>query len=325
MWVDRLEAVVEAHVLPAAHVRERCSAFPGISARTAYLCRDKVAMKEVLREAGVPTAASAGISSVGEAVDFVEAVGFPVILKPRAAAGRLGHLPGRQPRTSSPPRRGRAALADGAPVAIEEFVEGHEGFYDTLTVNGARRPRLHQPLLPERARGDAHPLDLAADRRDQPHGRPGYDEVSEMGQRVSAGARHRHRRRPTWSGSSARRACASPRSAAGRPASASGTATAPATSSTSTASGRSRSATASPSGRRRGATPAASSRSAPTATAGSPATRAPRRSSDRYGELRGRQPLPRAGHADAAGRGGLHGQCLDAGAPSRLRRAARAS
>ena len=49
MWIDRLEAVVEAHVLPAAHVRERCG-IPGISARTAYLCRDKVAMKEVLRE-----------------------------------------------------------------------------------------------------------------------------------------------------------------------------------------------------------------------------------------------------------------------------------
>ena len=61
MWVDRLEAMVEAHVLPAAHVRERCT-IPGISARTAYLCRDKVAMKEVLRRAGVPTAASAGVS-----------------------------------------------------------------------------------------------------------------------------------------------------------------------------------------------------------------------------------------------------------------------
>src|ERR687893_230159 len=62
MWIDRLEATVEAHILPAAHVRERCK-IPGISARTAYLCRDKVAMKEVLRRAGVPTAASTGVSS----------------------------------------------------------------------------------------------------------------------------------------------------------------------------------------------------------------------------------------------------------------------
>ena len=42
-WVDRMEAVVEAHVLPAAHVRERCD-IPGTTSRTAYLCRDKVAM-----------------------------------------------------------------------------------------------------------------------------------------------------------------------------------------------------------------------------------------------------------------------------------------
>ncbi len=89
MWIDRLEAVVEAHVMPAAHVRERCT-IPGTSARTAYLCRDKVAMKEVLRRAGVPTAASAGVRSPAEARAFVEAVGFPVILKPRDAAGAAG-------------------------------------------------------------------------------------------------------------------------------------------------------------------------------------------------------------------------------------------
>ena len=56
-WVDRLEAVVEAHILPAAKVREACG-IPGTSVRTAFLCRDKPAMKDVLREAGIPTARS---------------------------------------------------------------------------------------------------------------------------------------------------------------------------------------------------------------------------------------------------------------------------
>ena len=70
MWIDRLEATVEAHILPAAHAR--ALHHPGHSARTAYLCRDKVAMKEVLR---VPTAASAGVSSTTEARAFAEAVG----------------------------------------------------------------------------------------------------------------------------------------------------------------------------------------------------------------------------------------------------------
>ena len=43
-----LEATVEAHVLPAARVREACQ-IPGTSVHTAWLCRDKPAMKEALR------------------------------------------------------------------------------------------------------------------------------------------------------------------------------------------------------------------------------------------------------------------------------------
>ena len=135
VWVDRLEATVEAHVLPAAHVRERCH-IPGISARTAWLCRDKVAMKAVLREAGVPLAASDAVSSVSEARDFAHAVGYPVILKPRDAAGAAGAF-----RANDDAELERVAqacgVADGAQAAIEEFVEGHEGIYDTLTLNGA--------------------------------------------------------------------------------------------------------------------------------------------------------------------------------------------
>ena len=46
--VDRLEATVEAHIMPAAHVREKAG-IPGTTARTAVLCRDKPAMKDVLR------------------------------------------------------------------------------------------------------------------------------------------------------------------------------------------------------------------------------------------------------------------------------------
>ncbi len=183
MWVDRLETVIEAHVLPAAHVRER-TGIPGISARTAYLCRDKVAMKEVLRGAGVPMAASAGIGSVGEAVEFVEAVGFPVILKPRAAAGASGTF--RADNTDQLAVVAReSGLADGAPVAIEEFVEGHEGFYDTLTVNGQVAHDFvshYYPNVLEAMRTRwISPQIVATNRIHE----PGYDEVKEMGRRVS--------------------------------------------------------------------------------------------------------------------------------------------
>src|SRR6201991_5042608 len=59
--VERLEASVEAHVMAAAHVRERCG-IPGTSVETTFLCRDKPSMKEALRKAGVPCAQSIGSS-----------------------------------------------------------------------------------------------------------------------------------------------------------------------------------------------------------------------------------------------------------------------
>jgi len=41
--VDRLEATIEAHIMPTARVRE-AAGIPGTSVRTAHLCRDKPAM-----------------------------------------------------------------------------------------------------------------------------------------------------------------------------------------------------------------------------------------------------------------------------------------
>ncbi len=133
-WVDRLEASVEAHILPVAHVRERCS-IPGTSARTAFLCRDKPAMKEALRRAGIPCAQSCGASSAGEVRDFAASVGYPLILKPRDAAGAAGTH--RADDAAQLEEAIRAAGVDrGVPTAVEEFIEGHEGFYDTLCVGG---------------------------------------------------------------------------------------------------------------------------------------------------------------------------------------------
>lgn len=134
VWVDRIEATVEAHILPVANVRER-SGIPGTSVRTAYLCRDKPAMKEVLREAGIPCAQAARVRSPGEARAFAAAVGFPVIIKPTAGAGAAGTY-----RADDGEQLERvildSGLRDGAEAAAEEFIEGHEGFLDTLTVDG---------------------------------------------------------------------------------------------------------------------------------------------------------------------------------------------
>src|SRR4029078_5552981 len=63
---------------------------PGASLRATWRCRDKPSMKEILRQAGVPTAASTAADTADQGVDFVNRIGFPVILKPRAGAGAQG-------------------------------------------------------------------------------------------------------------------------------------------------------------------------------------------------------------------------------------------
>jgi len=133
-WVDRIEATVEAHIMPVAHVRE-ATEIPGTSTRTAYLCRDKPAMKDALREAGVPCAQSTGASSLEEGRDFAERVGFPLILKPRDAAGASGTYRADDLQSLESIML-EVGLDRGAPTAIEEFIEGHEGFYDTLCIEG---------------------------------------------------------------------------------------------------------------------------------------------------------------------------------------------
>ena len=138
LWVDRLETTIEAHTMSVAQVRENCT-IPGTSVHTAWLCRDKPSMKEALRAAGVPTAASMAADSAEQVLAFADAVGYPLILKPRSGAGAQD--------TTRVDNSAELATALGAfggqgtrSIAVEEFVEGHEGFYDTLSVDG--RPEL---------------------------------------------------------------------------------------------------------------------------------------------------------------------------------------
>jgi carbamoylphosphate synthase large subunit len=134
VWIDRMEAVIEAHTLPVAQVRERCT-IPGTSVRTTWLCRDKPSMKEALRAAGVPTAASTAADDAEQVRAFADAVGYPLILKPRAGAGALDttRVDGSGELEAALAMFGGKAVTS---IAVEEFVEGHEGFYDTMSIDG---------------------------------------------------------------------------------------------------------------------------------------------------------------------------------------------
>jgi carbamoylphosphate synthase large subunit len=185
LWVDRLEATVEAHIMAAAQVREACT-IPGTSVHTAWLCRDKPSMKEALRAAGVPTAASAGVSGAAEAHAFAEQAGFPLILKPRSGAGASGTA-----RVDDFAGLDHALGVFGGQgvesIAVEEFIEGHEGFYDTIAVDG--RVALdfashYYPNVLEAMRTRwISPQFVSTNRIDTA---PDYGELRALGQRVIA-------------------------------------------------------------------------------------------------------------------------------------------
>jgi formate-dependent phosphoribosylglycinamide formyltransferase (GAR transformylase) len=181
--VQRLEAVVEAHVMAAARVRELCG-IPGSSVESTYLCRDKPAMKEVLRKAGVPCAESIGSSDVAEVRAFAQQVGFPLVVKPRDAAGASGTY-----RVEDLKDLDRAlaicGVSRGRSVAVEEFIEGHEGFYDTISVDGRIVHDFVSHYYPNvldamRTRWIS-PQFIASNRLDAVSS---YDEIKAMGQRV---------------------------------------------------------------------------------------------------------------------------------------------
>lgn len=181
--VHRLEASIEAHTMTAAQVREALG-IPGTSTRTTFLCRDKPAMKEALREAGVPCARSLGSDDREEIRAFAADAGYPLVVKPRAGAGASGTA-----RVDSDEELGRAldamGVGRGGNVAVEEFIEGHEGFYDTITIGGSVAHEFishYYPNVLEAMRTRwISPQIVSTNRLASA---PAYQEVLEMGRKV---------------------------------------------------------------------------------------------------------------------------------------------
>jgi hypothetical protein len=181
--VDRLEASVEAHIMPIARVREACG-IAGTSVRTAFLCRDKPAMKQVLREAGIPCAQSTGADRADLVWSFARQVGYPLIVKPRDAAGASGTY---RVENDNDLREviHLAGVDHGRSVAVEEFIEGHEAFYDTLAIDGEVVHEFathYYPNVLEAMRTRwISPQFITTNRIDTA---PAYAEVKELGRRV---------------------------------------------------------------------------------------------------------------------------------------------
>ena len=127
---ERIETIDEPLIEPAAALREEFGA-PGISQATARLCRDKVAMKAFLRERGIACAQSGAARDARELRDFAERAGYPLIVKPIAGYGSLDthRINDARELDALLPK---LQIDDTHAVAVEEFIEGHEGFFDTI-------------------------------------------------------------------------------------------------------------------------------------------------------------------------------------------------
>ncbi len=130
--LDRIECLWEPGVILAAELRDHFGV-PGLSVEHAQLFRDKEAMKVALDKAGIRTPRHVAVDSVAGCWAAAEEIGFPIILKPIDGAGSADtyRIETREELRAVLPRLGHVPR-----ISVEEFVDGEEYTFDTITING---------------------------------------------------------------------------------------------------------------------------------------------------------------------------------------------
>ena len=89
--VDRFISFLEQLQVPVAVARDELG-ISGMSGTVARNFRDKNQMKTVLRDAGLPVARQALVTSTDDARRFVSQINYPVVIKPIAGLGSRGTM-----------------------------------------------------------------------------------------------------------------------------------------------------------------------------------------------------------------------------------------
>ncbi|WKU48841.1 ATP-grasp domain-containing protein [Streptomyces sp. VNUA116] len=117
---------------------------PAMPVEAARACRDKAEQRRLFQEAGVPSARFHLAGSVAEAVAAADAIGYPVVVKPR---GRAASVAVQIVRSEAELRAAfdfarsseNASIADGL-VLVEEFLAGPEISVDSWVLDGRVEP-----------------------------------------------------------------------------------------------------------------------------------------------------------------------------------------
>ena len=130
--LDRIECLWEPGVILAAELRDHFGV-AGLSVEHAQLFRDKEAMKVALDKAGIRTPRHVAVDSVAGCWAAVEEIGFPIILKPIDGAGSADtyRVASREELRAVLPR-----LRHVPKISVEEFIDGEEYTFDTITIDG---------------------------------------------------------------------------------------------------------------------------------------------------------------------------------------------
>ncbi len=128
--LDRIECLWEPGMLLAAELRAGLGV-AGLTVAQTLPLRDKERMKQVLDAAGIRTPRHQACRTIAQCWEAAERIGFPVIIKPIAGAGsadtyRLG--------SAEELREVLPRLAHVSEVSVEEFIDGEEYTFDTVTV-----------------------------------------------------------------------------------------------------------------------------------------------------------------------------------------------
>ena len=130
--LERIECLWEPGILLAARLRETFGV-DGLNAEQAQRFRDKELMKQALDAAAIRTPRHVAAQSVSAVWEAAEYIGFPIILKPIDGAGSADTY---RVNDADELRAVLPRLRHVQSVSVEEFVEGEEYTFDTITVNG---------------------------------------------------------------------------------------------------------------------------------------------------------------------------------------------
>ena len=135
----RIIGVLEHLQLQIAQAREAFGV-PGTNPEVADLFRDKFRMKQRLTEAGLPVARNRTLRSLSDARSFADEVGFPLVVKPPAGVGAKSTFRAKSMDELANIIEG-LGVSPHNPILGEEFLQGREFSFETITVGGV--PQVH--------------------------------------------------------------------------------------------------------------------------------------------------------------------------------------